>query len=512
MARTKVHGEYLDPSVISAQTEVTAVGSDHMLIFDATDNALKKALLSDLIETVGSTPTFTSLTVDDITINDSTISDSGDLTLDVGGDIILDADGGDIKIKDGGTDVGIISVVNSDRMVFATADGLGLQFDKDNNRIIPCDAAGAYNNNVELGDSSLEFTNLWLSNNAYIGNAVGIGTTSPSEKLDVNGGGLIVRGALTNGVGSGNGLRFEHTSDIGQIYSLEPNVAWRELRLNASQQTFYIANGEKMRLDSSGRFMVGSTSAFDSSSFCVDQSGLGQFRRDGTPLIIRRDGSDGGLIDFEKDGSTVGSIGSKNGDLLIGTTDVGLRFHDSGDNIRPANVDTGLVRDAAVDLGLAAGRFKDLYLSGGAYIGGTTSANHLDDYEEGTYIPTWSATVGNPSSYRNADNTSNTSTNGLSYVKIGRQVTVSGAVFFTGGSSINNTRPFMSLPFAARVYSVSGAMSSYQTGSQFDVNYLNYSSTTSINLFKLDSSGSHVSFGANGAIELYINITYQTYA
>ena len=91
MAKTKVHGEYLDPSVISAQTEVTAVGSDHMLIFDATDNALKKALLSDLIETVGSTPTFTSLTVDDITINGSTISDSGDLTIDTEADLTLTA-------------------------------------------------------------------------------------------------------------------------------------------------------------------------------------------------------------------------------------------------------------------------------------------------------------------------------------------------------------------------------------------------------------------------------------
>jgi hypothetical protein len=59
--------------------------------------------------------------------------------------------------------VGNIGVVNDDRMYFATYDGLGLQFDKDNNRIVPCDAAGAYNNNVELGDSSLEFTNLWLS-------------------------------------------------------------------------------------------------------------------------------------------------------------------------------------------------------------------------------------------------------------------------------------------------------------------------------------------------------------
>jgi len=91
MAKTKIHGEYLDPSVISGQTQVTAVGADSMLIFDATDNALKKALLSDVIETVGSTPTF------------SQISATSDLTLDVGGDIKLDADGGDITCLDNGT-------------------------------------------------------------------------------------------------------------------------------------------------------------------------------------------------------------------------------------------------------------------------------------------------------------------------------------------------------------------------------------------------------------------------
>jgi hypothetical protein len=42
-------------------------------------------------------------------------------------------------------------------------------------------------------------------------------------------------------------------------------------------------------------------------------------------------------------------------------------------------------RDAAVDLGTSTVRFKDLYLSGGVYLGGTGSANHLDDYEEGTF-------------------------------------------------------------------------------------------------------------------------------
>ena len=74
MAKTKIHGEYLDPSVISGQTQVTAVGADSMLIFDATDNALKKALLSDLIETVGATPSFTSATISgDLTVDTSTL-------------------------------------------------------------------------------------------------------------------------------------------------------------------------------------------------------------------------------------------------------------------------------------------------------------------------------------------------------------------------------------------------------------------------------------------------------
>ena len=88
-----------------------------------------------------------------------------------------------INFRKDGAAVGSIGVVSSDRMYFTTADGLGLQFDKDNNRIVPCDAAGAYNNNVELGDSSLEFTNLWLSNNAYIGNSVGIGTDNPATQF-----------------------------------------------------------------------------------------------------------------------------------------------------------------------------------------------------------------------------------------------------------------------------------------------------------------------------------------
>ena len=80
MANTKVKAEQLE----AAQTNITSLG------------------------------TLTALTVDDITIDGSTISDGGDLTIDVAGDINLDADGGDINFKDGGTTYGFAAKYNND--------------------------------------------------------------------------------------------------------------------------------------------------------------------------------------------------------------------------------------------------------------------------------------------------------------------------------------------------------------------------------------------------------------
>ncbi len=48
----------------------------------------------------------------------------------------------------------------------------------------------------------------------------------------------------------------------------------------------------------------------------------------------------------------------------------------------PTNA-SGTNLDASLDLGAAGVRYKNLYLSGGVYLGGTGSANYLDDYEEG---------------------------------------------------------------------------------------------------------------------------------
>ena len=47
-----------------------------------------------------------------------------------------------------------------------------------------------------------------------------------------------------------------------------------------------------------------------------------------------------------------------------------------------------------LNLGSSTSGFKDLYLDGGVYLGGTGAANHLDDYEEGTFTPTLITSTG----------------------------------------------------------------------------------------------------------------------
>ncbi len=57
--------------------------------------------------------TLTTLTVDDITINGSTISDAGNLEIDVDGDITIDANGGQINFKDNANTAGVVLNVAS---------------------------------------------------------------------------------------------------------------------------------------------------------------------------------------------------------------------------------------------------------------------------------------------------------------------------------------------------------------------------------------------------------------
>jgi hypothetical protein len=135
---------------------------------------------------------------------------------------------------------------------------------------------------------------------------------------------------------------------------------------------FKTANTEAMRLDSSGKLLVGKTaSGGNTAGFEVRSDGDTLIARDGNrALFLNRKTSDGNILDFAKDGTTVGKIGAYYSGLYIGTTQGSDSFLFFESNIiRPAS-STGANRDAAIDLGRTTSRFKDFYLSGTANTGG----------------------------------------------------------------------------------------------------------------------------------------------
>jgi hypothetical protein len=80
-------------------------------------------------------------------------------------------------------------------------------------------------------------------------------------------------------------------------------------------------------------------------------------------------------------------------------------------------------------------------LSGGLYLGGTGSANKISDYETGTWTPTVGGTT--------TAGTSTYSTREASYVKIGRQVTVTCNTVLSTFSGAAGSAVVTGLPFAS---------------------------------------------------------------
>ena len=178
-------------------------------------------------------------------------------------------------------------------------------------------------------------------------------------------------------------------------------------------------------------------------------------------LDINRQTSDGEIVSFSKDGSSVGDIGTYGGDMTIGTGDTRIRFIDSLDCIVPVSNASGTSRDNAVDLGYSSIRYKDLHLGGNVVIGtagkgidfsnqtsstGTDAAlispdgELLDHYEWGTY-----RVILTPDS---GSFTMDTGRDLLGFVKVGNICTVSGYARVSSSSGPSGLITF-NLPFAA---------------------------------------------------------------
>ena len=215
--------------------------------------------------------------------------------------------------------------------------------------------------------------------------------STAANNLDV-GGISVAEGMLPSGVNNAIRELMSHQADaFGAGTPLYVDQTNNRLGINQASPAHPLHVGtDDLILDASGNLLVGKTS----SSF----------------------GTTG--IELQGDGELIST--------RAGTTAYFNRLSTDG---------SGTARDNAVNFGDSGSRFKDLFLSGGVYLGGTGSANLLDDYEEGSFSPSLGAV------------STSTNAGSANYVKIGDMVFCRGYIAWTGldtgdGSAFQFTLPF----------------------------------------------------------------------
>ena len=232
--------------------------------------------------------------------------------------------------------------------------------------------------------------------------SLGIGTTTPNYLLDVEGTGSLFRINSTSGAAALQISVPDTTSfaDINFGDSGSTTSGQIRYRHNGDSMAFSTGGSERARIDSSGNLLIGTTNDFPpgdtgNEGVAIKPDNIAISRNASTALFLDRMTSDGNIIDFRKDNTNVGSIGTNSGYIRIGTDDTHLLYHSGIDTIIPYSGSAN--RDNAISLGYSGARFKDLHLAGtvnfGSLSDGTTTITGFVDEDNmssnsATLLPT----------------------------------------------------------------------------------------------------------------------------
>jgi hypothetical protein len=244
-------------------------------------------------------------------------------------------------------------------------------------KIVGRDAShGSFPNTMDFFTNSTQRIRIDSSGN------VGIGITSPSAKLHVE-------------CASGSGGRVLFGGSTSSGYNTNINVTdtgmelWAQSNLRGITFSTGSTQTERMRIDSSGNLLVGTTTAptalgtsTNSSDQGVGMSGGGRLsvaNSNSYPLALNRYTSEGSLIQLNESGVTRGSIGIKGNEPFMVDTVAGLRMSGQGTaNVLPVN-SVGNGTNQALNLGSSTLSFDTVFADD---FTNTSDRNYKQDIEE----------------------------------------------------------------------------------------------------------------------------------
>jgi hypothetical protein len=320
------------------------------------------------------------------------------------------------------------------------------------------------------GDANFDSDTLFVDVSA---NNVGLGITSPSAQLHLSrGGGTLIKLGTSQNTseiearesGNANSLVFSSNNSTDHLV-IDPNG---NVGINTSSPSNYYSGADNLVVyQATG--LVGMTIATGDSSvgalyFADGTTGVDAYKGgmaySHSTDVFKLVSGGAAKINIDATGHTypevnaswdLGKTNNRFKDLyLSGTASVGhvipntagtysinhLGVYSGGITVNAATSQTGYLMSAGtgiVGFGPNGGSIR---------LGGTTAANELDDYEEGTFTPSY--TVGGGGSV-----TGVTSTNVGAYTKVGRMCTVTVRSFYVATSGTIPTYYRVTLPFTA---------------------------------------------------------------